>query len=619
MNDPGSGRRARKGSSLPLAFAAALTAILAGCLAAAVLFEPGPWALVSLGLQHATVVAFFLVLARLAQGTVARVLLFSASVAYALTAQAHTLTMAVISLPAGAVVRLLTSRADAAAVWQQAHVSTGDALTLVALLAIEVIVLAGLYRRGRGRDAPTSLRGSLLAAVLLAGAFAAEQALSRHSDEYLRRQAALPGYYRLFAGDLESFTFTSERSPEEPLDRVVERVAGARNPKNVVFIMLESFRYDVLGPELTPNLHALAGQSLSFANAYAASTTTSRVWNVLLFNRPAHTFARDREAFETAAVSARRGAFPARVLKQAGHQVMVSMGCNFDWHRYRERFAGEHGLVDRFHSSYPGHNRARHVADDRAVDEIVRWLGEPGLKRPFFLLTHLDSTHFYYFFHEAKAVARPYAEAVTTRRLLARSPETRALLFNRYRNAVAHADFNVGRILDALTRSGLLDQTAVVVISDHGQSFDIGAVGHLQVSEETKHVPLLMRLPGIPAGRVERLVTDADVFPTLFDYLGIEGLDAGALLGRSARSGAPRGSVLTLEAAMRQAHLTFPAFTIVLDLDVAEERTFTFAPRTILGPDGAPLAGWRDLLATVPWQSELRQNLGEARPGAGAS
>ena len=214
-----------------------------------------------------------------------------------------------------------------------------------------------------------------------------------------------------------------------------------------------------------------------------------------------------------------------RVLKRAGYQVMVSMGCNFDWHRYRQRFMGEEGLVDRFFSSYPGHDHARHIADDRATDEIVRWLGEPGLKKPFFLLTHLDSTHFYYFFHEAKAAVRPYAEAVTTRRLLERSPASRELLFNRYQNAVAHADFNVGRILEAVNQAGLSDDTAVVIIADHGQAFDPGMVGHLQVSEATKHIPLLMRLPGVPPARVERLVTDADVFPTLFDYLQIQGLD----------------------------------------------------------------------------------------------
>jgi len=66
---------------------------------------------------------------------------------------------------------------------------------------------------------------------------------------------------------------------------------------------------------------------------------------------------------------------------------------------------------------------------------------------------------------------------------------------------------------------------------------------------------------------------------------------------------------LTLEAAMRQAHLTFPQFTIVFDLDSVEERTLSFSPISILGRDGAPIPGWRERLATIPWQSELHQDL----------
>lgn len=593
--------------------------VLACAAAAARLFDPAPRAVVSLSLQHAAIVAAFLAVAGVARGAALRLLVAAAAAAYAVVIQAHTLSMAVVSLPADALLRLLTNRADAAAVLQQAHVSVQDGALILALVGVEVLVLAVLYRRGLRASASAAWRrGSARVALALVVAAVGEQALARHSDEYLGRQAVLPGYYRVFPGDVEAFAFTSDRTPEELWEPVVERVGRARNPRNVILILLESFRYDVLGPELTPHLHALGRQSLVYTNAYAASTSTSRVWNVLLFNRPAHMFTRDREAFEAGAGSARKGAFPVRVLRRAGYRVLVSMGCNFDWHDYRKRFVGEPPLVDRFYSSYPGHNRARHVADDRATDRIVRWLGEPGLEKPFFLLTHLDSTHFYYFFHEEKAVARPYAGAVTTRRLLARSPGSRELLFNRYKNAVAHADFNVGRILQAVAGAGLAENTAVLVMSDHGQSFDLGSVGHLRVSEATKRVPLMMRLPGVQAGRVERLVTNADVFPTLFDYLQVQGLDAGLVMGRSARSGPPRRSVLTLEAAMRQAHLTFEPFTIVFDLDSARERTLTFTPTAILDRKGQPTAGWRRTLATVPWRSELRQILTEGQPAPGS-
>ena len=272
---------------MPLAFGGAVLATLLACgLVAARLFDPPARSLLSLALQHGSVVAGLFVLAGVSRGAFAQLLLFAAATSYAIAIQAHTLSMAVISLPADAVLRLLTNRNDAAAVLQQAHISRWEVLGLCAVFAVEAAVFALLHRRGlRGGPRTGPLRWTAAAAVALSAAFVAEQALARHSDEYLRRRALLPGYCRLFTGGLESLTFTSD-PPEDRRDAVVERVTGARNPRNVVFIMLESFRYDVLGPALTPHLYAAAGESLFFTNAYAASTTTSRVWNVLLFDRP---------------------------------------------------------------------------------------------------------------------------------------------------------------------------------------------------------------------------------------------------------------------------------------------------------------------------------------------
>jgi hypothetical protein len=60
---------------------------------------------------------------------------------------------------------------------------------------------------------------------------------------------------------------------------------------------------------------------------------------------------------------------------------------------------------------------------------------------------------------------------------------------------------------------------------------------------------------------------------------------------------------------MRQATLTFPLFTIMFDIGWIHDQLLTFSPTTIVGRDGKPIAGWRSLLGTVPWKSELERNL----------
>ena len=104
----------------------------------------------------------------------------------------------------------------------------------------------------------------------------------------------------------------------------------------------------------------------------------------------------------------------------------------------------------------------------------------------------------------------------------------------RYYAMTANLDWNVGRLLDALDRSGRAKETVVVVTSDHGEMF--GAHGRVQKNifyEEAARVPLLIRWPGsIPAGLVaDACINTPDLMPTLLGIAGVpvpetvEGMD----------------------------------------------------------------------------------------------
>ena len=82
----------------------------------------------------------------------------------------------------------------------------------------------------------------------------------------------------------------------------------------------------------------------------------------------------------------------------------------------------------------------------------------------------------------------------------------------------------MGRLLDALDRLGLADNTVVVFISDHG--YLLGERGQWMkqmLFERSARAPLLMAGPGVPAkGRAsKRVVEFLDLYPTLADLAGI--------------------------------------------------------------------------------------------------
>lgn len=106
-----------------------------------------------------------------------------------------------------------------------------------------------------------------------------------------------------------------------------------------------------------------------------------------------------------------------------------------------------------------------------------------------------------------------------------------------YMASVASLDFQMRRFLNDLQRAGLLDNTIVVLTSDHGEEFgEHGGNRHDQLWNELLHVPLIVHLPGdalVPPetdleqaaalGRtINGTVRHMDLVPSLIELLGVE-------------------------------------------------------------------------------------------------
>ncbi len=99
----------------------------------------------------------------------------------------------------------------------------------------------------------------------------------------------------------------------------------------------------------------------------------------------------------------------------------------------------------------------------------------------------------------------------------------------RYKEEVAFADREVGRLLDQLDSSGLYDSTLILFTSDHGENLgEHGAVGHARsLYEPELHVPLAIKLPvGHPgqqalADSARGLVRHIDLVPTVLAAAGL--------------------------------------------------------------------------------------------------
>lgn len=124
----------------------------------------------------------------------------------------------------------------------------------------------------------------------------------------------------------------------------------------------------------------------------------------------------------------------------------------------------------------------------------------------------------------------PNAEAIGCGRTLRderlapfpRTEEAVRLHRGEYYAIVAHLDAQVGRILDALEKSGRADRTLVVFSSDNGLAVgQHGLMGKQSLHEHSLRMPLVLAGPGIPAGRrVGVPVHVFDLVPTVLELAG---------------------------------------------------------------------------------------------------
>jgi len=173
------------------------------------------------------------------------------------------------------------------------------------------------------------------------------------------------------------------------------------------------------------------------------------------------------------------------------------------------------------------------ILADEVTHRATTWI-EANAGRPFFAFVHYFDPHYPYepppgYDFAARGglgdVPVPYAEPQERFRDGFDMPDDfLEMTWLDYQGEIAFMDEHVGRLLGALDEAGLSDDTLVVLLSDHGESFEKGfyfAHGN-RLYDTLVHVALMVRLPGrLAPGRVAAQVSLLDLYPTICELLGL--------------------------------------------------------------------------------------------------
>ena len=282
----------------------------------------------------------------------------------------------------------------------------------------------------------------------------------------------------------------------------------ARRPRDIVLIILESFRADAMGayrgnPEQsdTPAMDRLAREGVLVENAYSTVVHTSKALVGILCGG----FPRLNLEIDEAEEGGLPLACLPRLLGELGYRTRYAQTADgafenrvglvrnmgFEEWRMREDLEGEV-------AGYLG-------MDERALlAPALEWASEDD-ERPLFLTLLTSVTH-----HPYQVPGEPPVEGQAT--------------WEDYRKAVRHVDAAVGEIVTALKEE--LPDALFIIVGDHGEGFgEHGIWGHNLIAyEEGIRVPLILygAEDVLPRGTIGGLRHQVDLVPTVLDIIGAE-------------------------------------------------------------------------------------------------
>lgn len=262
--------------------------------------------------------------------------------------------------------------------------------------------------------------------------------------------------------------------PLQPL-----RCAGTTPAPNLLVVLIDALRPDVVVPQLMPRLAALEAEAAVFANHWSGGNSSKAGVFSAFYGLP--------PTYEAAFYGVQRAPVLLDVLRGRGYQLglFAAPGFSTPTDIGRTLFAGIAGL--------PGERTDLDaLARNRAVtDGWLAWLAARDPARPFFGFLYYDPPMGEM---PSDAMAElPLEDRVGGDDALRRS-------WRQYRRAMQWTDGELGRVLDGLDAAGRGGDTIVVLLSDHGYEFDdngLGYRGHASnFSAAQLRATLVLRWPG---------------------------------------------------------------------------------------------------------------------------
>lgn len=337
-------------------------------------------------------------------------------------------------------------------------------------------------------------------------------------------------------------------------------------PPNILFLLADDQRYDTihhLGNEIikTPNIDKLAEEGTAFTNSYIMGGTSAAVCApsraMLLTGRSLFHISKQGEW--TYHIDPANVTFPEQ-LRDAGYETFATGKQHNGKESFQRAFSTGSsiffgGMDDHFNvplfdydssGEYP--DSVQYIGDKHSselfADALIDFVENRSSQEPFLAYVSFMAPHDpriipekYDTMYSANTVQLPKnflpehpfdnGELKIRDEMLAPFPRTPVVIKEHladYYAMITHLDAQIGRILDKLEKSGLMENTIIVFTGDNGLAVgQHGLLGKQNLYEHSIKVPLIFKGPGIPKdSKRSANVYLTDIYLTLMDLTGLE-------------------------------------------------------------------------------------------------
>ncbi|WP_394249688.1 DUF3413 domain-containing protein [Vibrio profundi] len=311
----------------------------------------------------------------------------------------------------------------------------------------------------------------------------------------------------------KSLTLNRKSDLNYPLSEM--KVESVEKPVNIMFLVVDSWRYDTFNADNTPVMWDYAQSGLIFNNHIATGNSTRTGIFGLFYGIPGtywHGFLANQQS----------PVFVDR-LQELDYDLGIFTAAQLQKPEFNQTVFTK---VDNLRNGSKGRRPSDLDAD--LTKDWLNWYENRDQSKPAFSFLFYDAPHGYDFPKGFEPRYEPILQVVNYLKL---NNETDPQpFFNRYKTSVRYVDTVAAQVLDKLKETGDLENTVVIITGDHGQEMNDNKLnfwGHnSNFTDAQVKVPFAIFGPGINKREAkwssQSLTSHQDVVPTVMKhYLGV--------------------------------------------------------------------------------------------------